>query len=152
YDYVPSEPSRFAKLVAGYAARFGSEFHERAQEAFKCYGANAFLACCAMCGASAESIILAIAIARDGDPAAVLKAYLATGGRGRIEAKITSPLPKQMQEEYKGYTTLLKYWRDNAAHGAASRISDNEAFTSLALLLRFAMFADGRWDELTAKN
>ncbi len=45
---------------------------------------------------------------------------------------------------------LLKYWRDEAAHGKASNIKEEEAFTSLGLLLRFAMFMDNNWNELTA--
>lgn len=32
---------------------------------------------------------------------------------------------------------------------AASQIQDNEAFTSLALLLRFAQFVHEHWDEFT---
>ena len=51
--------------------------------------------------------------------------------------------------EFRGYTVLLKYWRDEAAHGKVSGISDNEAFTSLAYFLRFVQFADARWNELT---
>src|SRR5262249_52722833 len=76
YDYVPTEPTRFAQILATHNQRFGQGFQERAQEAVKCYGANAFLACCAMCGAAAESIVLTLAIAlRDGDQSAVEKEY-----------------------------------------------------------------------------
>ena len=53
-----------------------------------------------------------------------------------------------IRQEFLGYSGLLKYWRDEAAHGKASVISDNEAYTSLALLLRFAMFAHDNWNEL----
>lgn len=38
------------------------------------------------------------------------------------------------------------YWRDNASHGRASRIADDEAYTVLALLLRFAKYAAEHWD------
>jgi len=44
---------------------------------------------------------------------------------------------------------LLKYWRDESAHGIESKIQEEEAFTSLLLLLRFAQFADSRWQDLT---
>ena len=37
---------------------------------------------------------------------------------------------------------LLKYWRDEAAHGPASNISEAEAFTSPMLLMRLARYAD----------
>lgn len=45
---------------------------------------------------------------------------------------------------------LLKYWRDSSAHGKAVRIQEPEAYQSLALLLRFALFARDRWDTLTS--
>jgi hypothetical protein len=47
---------------------------------------------------------------------------------------------------------LLNYWRDSAAHGRNSHIGENEAYTALLLLLRFAMFASDRWAELTQTN
>jgi hypothetical protein len=73
-DFVSTEPQRFAQMLAPYIKRFGPGFHERAQEAVRCYGAHAYLAWCAMCGASAESILLAAAIAKRGEQQ-VLKTY-----------------------------------------------------------------------------
>ena len=65
----------------------------------------------------------------------------------------TSLLIGQVKEpirrEYSSYFGLLKYWRDESAHGTVSGIQDNEAFTSLALLLRFAHFMDDNWEDLT---
>lgn len=147
-DFVPTERGRFAQMLAPYKSRFGPGFHERAQEAIRCYGAHAYLACCAMCGASAESIVLATAIAKDNEEK-VLKMYASASGRHRIENLLVGKTQKHIQNEYKGYTSLLKYWRDEAAHGHASEIKDNEAYTSLALLLRFASFVNDNWDELT---
>ncbi len=63
--FVPTEPERFAELLAPYRSRFGAGFHERAQQAVRCYGAHAYLACCTMCGAAAESIILATAMIKE---------------------------------------------------------------------------------------
>lgn len=102
--FIPTEPERFAQLLKPFAARFGDGFHERAQQAVRCYGAHAYLACCAMCGAAAESILLAAAIVKKGD---------------------------------------------EASHGRPSNISDNEAYTSLAMLLRYSMFVNKTWDSLT---
>ena len=51
--FVPTEPERFAKMLSPYKEKFGAFFHQRAQEAIRCYGAHAYLACCAMCGAAA---------------------------------------------------------------------------------------------------
>ena len=57
-----------------------------------------------------------------------------------------------MKREFASFMTLLKYWRDIAAHGTASKIAENEAFTSLALLLRFAMFVNDNWETLTGSD
>lgn len=56
---------------------------------------------------------------------------------------------EQIRREINSLTVLLKYWRDEAAHGKAARIADNEAYTSLALLLRLAQFVHEHWSELT---
>lgn len=150
YDFVPIEPGRFARQLETFATRFGPGFQERSQEAIRCYGANAYLACCSMCGAAAESILLAIAIAKDGDAEKIERLYLSSGGRGRVEKLILGQKPKAVQEEFLGYVSLLKYWRDNASHGKQAKIGDNEAYTALAVLLRFAFFAEDRWNELAA--
>ena len=75
-------------MVKPYQVRFGPGFYERAQEAVRCYGAHAYLACCVMCGASAESILLAIAIAKKGDEEEVLRLYATAQGRSRVENNI----------------------------------------------------------------
>ena len=150
-DYVPSEPGRFAAILNSYGPKFGPGYQERAQEAMRCYGAHAYFACCAMCGAAAESIVLAIAIARTNDEKQVISDYSSKGGRGRIENLFLGQQPKGVQDEFRGCSSLLKYWRDSAAHGQALGISDTEAYTSLALLLRLSQLAFDRWDDLTGK-
>lgn len=147
-DFVPTEPERFGEILGQYKSKFGTGFHERAQQAIRCYGAHAYLACCVMCGASAESIILAAAIAKEGDEKQILKKYSSANGRHAIENILIGKARKQLQDDYRAYSTLLKYWRDEAAHGKASKIDDNEAYTSLAFLLRLAMFIKDNWNEL----
>lgn len=149
-EFVPTEPERFAEMLAPYRGRYGPSFQERAQEAIRCYGAHAYLACCTMCGAAAEAILLATAIAKSDEPT-VLAEYNTSGGRRRVENIILGQARQELRDEYKGYTTLLKYWRDQAAHGKVSGIGDNEAYTSLALLLRFAIFVNENWAELTKR-
>ena len=83
-DFVPTEPQRFAQMLKPYQALCGPGFYERAQEAVRCYGAHAYLACCAMCGAAAESILLAAAIAKR-DEETVLKTYASASGRSRVQ-------------------------------------------------------------------
>jgi hypothetical protein len=150
--FVPMEPERFAQMVAPFRKKFGSGFHARAQEAVRCYGAHAYLACCTMCGAAAESILLETAIAKVGDEAQVLKMYASASGRMRIENTLIGKAREQLVREFRGFTILLRYWRDEAAHGTASNIADNEAYTALAMLLRYAMFVSANWDELIARN
>lgn len=149
YDYVPIEPGRISNMLAGHAPKYGDVFLERSQEAIRCYSAHAYLACCAMCGAAAESILLALAIAKKNDVAAVEKEYLGSGGRGRVEKMLLDSKPAYLVTEFRGFMSLLKYWRDSSAHGLASGIKESEAFTSLAVLLRFAQFGSDRWTDLT---
>ena len=148
-EYIPLEPGRLAELLTKYATRFGAGFHQRAQDAVRCHQAHAYLGCCAMCGAGAESIFLALAIAKSGDKEQTLKTYLAKNGRSRIEATLTSQQQAHIQNGFKAFTGLLKYWRNLTAHGQQSEIEEVEAFTSVLLLLRFAQFATDHWDDLT---
>lgn len=147
--WVPTAPDRFAEMIAPLRARFGAGFHSRSQEAVRCYGAHAFLACCTMCGAAGESVLLATAIGKVGDEQKVLSAYSNARGRTTVENMVIGKLKDSLRREFLGLTSLLKYWRDDAAHGKTSTISDNEAYTSLALLLRYASFVNDRWEELT---
>jgi hypothetical protein len=148
-DFVPTEPQRFGQMLKPFAARFGPSFAERAQEAIRCYGAHAYLACCAMCGAAAEAILLSAAIAKNGEEA-TLNAYAGASGRSRVQTALLGQANAFLRQEFNSLSVLLKYWRDSAAHGDAVSIKDNEAYTSLALLLRLAQFVDTEWDSLTA--
>lgn len=150
HSFVPTEPERFAELIEPFKTRFGPGYFERAQQAIRCYGAHANLACCAMCGAAAESILLATAIAKAGrDEEGVLKVYRTANGRSRVENQVLGQAPDNIKREFVGLTGLLKYWRDEAAHGSSSQIGDNEGYTSLVMLLRYSMFIDQNWDVLT---
>lgn len=150
HTFVPTEPERFAELVEPFKHRFGPGFFERSQQAIRCYGAHAYLACCAMCGATAESILLATAIAKaNGDEDAILKVYRSATGRSRVENQVIGQATDNLKREFVGLASLLKYWRDEAAHGQSSQIGDNEAYTSLVMLLRYSMFINRNWTELT---
>jgi hypothetical protein len=129
----------------------GETFYQRAQEAVRCYGAHAYLACCVMCGAASESILLSIAYnLKPKDE--VDKSYYTSRGRSTIENLILGQASENLKKEFQGLLILLKYWRDTAGHGKPTIISENEAYTSLAFLMRFAMFVTDRWDELTSKR
>jgi len=145
-EYVPTEPERFGELMGKYNPRFGSGFAERAQEAIRCYGAHAYLACCAMCGAAAESIMLTCAIKIKQSEESVLKIYRSSGGRGRIEDIVINPLKKRIKNEIKTHNSILKYWRDISSHGKKSDISDVEAYLALVQLLMLAQVVNDNWD------
>jgi hypothetical protein len=150
YDCVPTEYGRFSQLLSTHAKRLGDGYHVRSQEAVSCYRAQTYLACCAMCGAAAESIMLALAITKKGDEEAILKDYGSSGGRGRIERLLMMGKDANIIKNLPNYTSLLKDWRDVAAHGDAPIVGEEEAFTALMLLLRFARFADERWADITS--
>jgi hypothetical protein len=94
-----------------------------------------------MCGAAAESILLALASERM-KPEEVVETYSRAGGRAKVENVLIGKASDHVQREFRGFMVLLNYWRDEAAHGRASNISETEAFTSLMLLLRLARYAD----------
>jgi len=148
--FIPVEPARVAQLLSRFRERLGEGFFQRAQEAVKCHSSTAYLACCAMCGAAAESILLALAVAKSGDEAQVLATYRTASGRQRITQNLLHGQPARLSNSFTELTALLNYWRDDAAHGTASEISEFEAYEALARLLRFAHFATDHWDQLTA--
>lgn len=151
-QFIPMEPNRFARLIARFGDRFGEGYLRRAQEAAKCHFATAYLACCAMSGAAAESILLELAIAKAGNEDTVLKTYWSAKGRKRITDLIVGQVREPLASQFRNLLDLLNYWRDEAGHGAASDLSEFEAYEALAKLLRLAHFADDHWDELTKQS
>jgi hypothetical protein len=148
-ECVPAEYGRFAQMLASHAARFGEGYHSRSQEAARCYQAHAYYGCCAMCGAAAESVLIALAVAKTGDEERVLRDYNTASGRSKLERLLTGQRSEQVRQSFTTYADLIKYWRDSAAHGASVVIGEEEAFTALMILLRLAQFADSRWEELS---
>jgi hypothetical protein len=98
-----------------------------------------------MCGVVAELILLSVAIAKTGDQAQVES----KGGRVRIENAIPGQKSGDLQREFRSSLKVLKYLRDISAHARPPASTTPEAFTSLAIVLRFAQFATNRWSELT---
>jgi hypothetical protein len=148
-DYIPTEPERFGAVLGRHRELLGGVYHSRSQEALACYQAHAYLGCAVMCGAAAEAILLRVAIAKRGEEA-VVPAYRGANGRSRVENMVVGQLGDHLRNAFLEFTALLKYWRDHAAHATESRLSEEEAFMAMLLLLRFALFAHERWAELTA--
>jgi hypothetical protein len=145
------DQSRLAQLFDRLSKRLGRGFQQRATEAAMCHALGCYLASCAMCGAAAESILLSVAVAKCEDEATVLKTYLASQGRKRTIDGIVHGLRSGIAEPFKAATSLLSYWRDEAAHGTVSEISEIEAYTALGRLVRFAQFTCDNWTDINGR-
>jgi hypothetical protein len=78
---------RMSNVLADFIPRFGEGFGQRAVEAVRTYRTVNYLSACTMAGAAAESILLAVAIAKSGDEK-TLKDYGSFGGRKRVTSYI----------------------------------------------------------------
>ncbi len=96
------------------------------------------------------SLTLALAIKKSGDEQDILDRYKSSRGRTIIENYLIGQVSQFIQTEFRKYSDLLKYWRDDAAHGASLNIGEEEAFTSLILLLRFIQYAEKNFSILTS--
>ncbi|MES2522565.1 MAG: hypothetical protein V4617_07715 [Gemmatimonadota bacterium] len=74
--------------------------------------------------------------------------YKSGSGRSRLEKLVAGQQPEAVQRAFIHYTELLKYWHDDAAHEADVEIDEEEAFTALVLVMRFARFVEDRWPGL----
>ena len=106
-----------------FATKYGAGFEQRALEAIVCHRTSSYLATCVMAGAAAESILLAVAIAKIGNEADVLKEYASRNGRSRVTLKIVSGLKdksgSRSRRHFKFYTigatTPRTAWRQRSA-------------------------------------
>jgi hypothetical protein len=145
-----ADPSRMSEIFASFSETYGTGFSQRATEAIRCHRTSNYLASCVMAGAAAESILLAVAIAKAKDEEKVLKTYEKSGGRLAVTRLVTTGLFGSVQRQFEAALQVLHYWRDDAAHGKATAISEVEAHASLTQLLRLAHFSHDNWAELTS--
>jgi hypothetical protein len=149
-QHPPTDPSRFSEVVQPFISRFGEGFAQRAVEASRCYQTTNYLACCVMAGAAAESILLAVAIEKmAGNEGKVLNEYRVAHGRKKITDRITGGLQQGLRERFVTASSILNFWRDEAAHGTRTTITAVQAQFSLAQLLQFAQLTTDNWDTLT---
>ncbi len=150
---IPSDPARYTNLLAKEAVLLGTGFLQRAREAASCHQTQNYLACCAMCGAAAESTVLAAAVAKLGDEARVLREYARPNGRRKVLKMIFGSEPSELNRGFVSSAfNLLAYWRDEAAHGQVSSITELDAFHALTTLLRLAQFVFSNWAALTSRD
>lgn len=147
--FVSLQPGALAAAFARYRVRFGAGYYQRTQEAIRCRDAEAWLAAVTMVGAAAESMLLALAIARNGDEDSVIRAYMARDGRKGVLNTLTNQLPPDLARALTSGMSLLAYWRDTAGHGQAAAISASEVEQALRELLSLSQFASENWDQLT---
>jgi hypothetical protein len=147
---LPSEGGRFRDYLASHSTRMRPSFLLRASEAVLCYQTGAYLASCAMTGAAAESVLLSLAIAKDGDEVRVLAQYQQSRGLRKIRDLLTQQRDSDIHGHVDNLAELLKYWRDEAAHAGDARIDEEAAFMALVLLLRLVRFADQRWEAIVS--
>jgi len=147
--YVPYSLSAFDKVLDQFTSLFGIGFRQRAMEAAACYHSQTFLSCCAMCGAAAESLFLAVAIAKMHDEDMVLRKYRGAHGRKEVLKIILQGAKNHIDRDFRGYSDIISYWRDEASHGIESDLSGDDAYIALLSLLRFAHYAKDNWNRLT---
>jgi hypothetical protein len=146
--FISLQPGALAAAFGRFQARFGDAYGQRTQEAIKCRNAEAWLATCTMVGAAAESILLAIAIAKTADEERVMREYQARNGRNTITNLIIGQAPDNLARPFRSGMNLLSYWRDNAGHGLVASISSPEAEQALRELLSLSQFSFDRWSDL----
>ncbi|HCX3503529.1 TPA: hypothetical protein OZL24_003234, partial [Legionella pneumophila] len=148
---LPADPNKLSLLFAKYQDLFGHNYFKRAREAVNCYFAGNYLACCVMCGAATESILLSAAFEKE-DKDQIIAMYKSSGGRRRIENLLFCKAREELKRVYNKYTDLIKFWRDETGHGHDTDVDHDEAYISMITLLRFALFIQEHWDELTRFN
>jgi hypothetical protein len=149
-DLLLLQPGSLAATFSGFQARFGSGFNQRAQEAVRCRNAEAWLACCSMAGAAAEAVLLAAAIAKTGDEQDVLDRYGSAGGRSKVVNVLVGQASQPVQNTLKAFTGIIAIFRDEAAHGKASELSNANADEALRQLLHMCQWVNKEWQALTA--
>ena len=115
------------------------------------FGLNSPPALARLHAAAAESILLTIACSKRVE-AEVLKLYRTSNGRQKVEGIALADAPEHVKRVALPGLGLLKYWRDDAAHGHIEGIAESEAHTSIVLLLRLASAANNHWTELVRKQ
>jgi hypothetical protein len=143
------DPSRLADVLQDYGSQFGNGYVQRATEAVRTYRACNYLASCVMAGAAAESILLALAIAKAKDEEKVLSEYRTSNGRRHVTNRLLTGVTHGIADQFRLPLQVLHYWRDDAAHGSMTTITELEAHASLTHLLRLAQFSSDHWDKLT---
>ncbi len=149
FNCLPTEYGRFSQFLQSYTEKFGDGYEARSREAVGCYKHRLYLSCCVMCGAAVESIVLKVRIKQSGENEEVVGNFIQDKGLDKVLGlSVYGKLPDG-SEQVRNIRRLIKYWRDNSAHGKSNNLGEMEAFTALLVLLRLAHFIDQHWNKLT---
>ncbi|CAM4411305.1 MAG: hypothetical protein LEGION0403_FIIPPAGN_02688 [Legionella sp.] len=129
-NLLSMEKGRLEESFSQFQPLFGKDYFKRTKEAVSCYFSGNYLACCVMCGAATESILLSAAFIKF-DKAQVLNTYRTGSGRSRLEKSLFGQADQYIQDRYAKYTDLINYWRDESGHGDESEIDVHEAYIAL---------------------
>jgi hypothetical protein len=143
-----TQPSKATDMLHSVGKQFGDAYMLRSSEAVLAYNGHAYYACCAMVGAAAEAILLATSVAKLGESDAI-RMYLSGRGRSRLQSRLFGNQPDWMRTQFESHSDLIGYWRDQAAHGHQTGITEAEAFSALGRLLRLAQFTADNWSAIT---
>jgi hypothetical protein len=147
---LPADPSRLSEVLTQFRRLFGAGYAQRAAEAVLDWSTGNYLSACTMAGAAAESILLAVAIAKSKDERKVLAEYQSARGRSRVIARVVGNVPTGIGQGFKDALGILSYWRDDASHGVASTVGEIESHEAISRLLRLAQFTSDHWSVLGA--
>jgi hypothetical protein len=103
-----------------------------------------------MIGAAAESILVTVGIQKLGE-AEAMRLYRGTGGRKNLTDAVLKGCPEYVARDFRLHVDLIGLWRDQSAHAHSAPIGETEAFTNMRGLIKFASFAEERWEKLTAQ-
>lgn len=146
---LPSDPGRITEVLQQFKALFGEGYAQRAAEAVSDWRTGNYLSACTMAGAAAESILIAVAIAKSKNEPKVLSEYRTSRGRTNVIKLVTAGTATGLGERFTNALGILAYWRDEAGHGTASTIGEIEAHEAISRLLRLAQFTSDNWPALT---
>jgi len=113
--YIPTDVGRLSDLLTRRRDLFGPVYVLRATDAARCYSALAYYACCAMIGATAESILVAAGIGKLGE-AEAMRLYRGISGRKNLTEAVLKGCPEYVARDFRLHTDLIGLWRDQSAH------------------------------------
>jgi hypothetical protein len=78
-----------------------------------------------------------------------LAAYSGSKGRSHLQRELLGQQDKWLRDRFERQTGLIDYWRDQSAHGHETGFKEEDAYSALNALLRFAHFVADNWEMLT---